>query len=92
MWWGCEIVDLPLGAPEYQAIGLGEVGHTLSTLGAGLCVQVVPKCHALSVTQALGSSSPRSPCALSFQVLILIGIFCRVRVWQMAEFDLLGTR
>lgn len=59
VWWGCEIVDLPPGAPEYQAIGLGEVGHTLSTLGAGLCVQVVPKRHALSVAQALWSSSPQ---------------------------------
>lgn len=29
---------------------------------------------------------------MSFQVLILIGIFCWVQVWQMAEFDLLGTR
>lgn len=32
MWCGCEILDLPPGAPEYQ------VGHTLSTLAAGLCV------------------------------------------------------
>lgn len=38
VWWGCEILDLPPGAPEYQALGLGELGHTLSTLTAGLCV------------------------------------------------------
>lgn len=36
VWWGCEILELPLSAPE--ALGLGEVGHTLSTLTAGLYV------------------------------------------------------
>lgn len=41
VWWGCE--DLTPGAPEYQAIALGEVGHIQSTHRAGLCVQVGPK-------------------------------------------------
>lgn len=38
VWWGCEILDLPTGALEYQALGLGEEGHSVSTLTAGLCV------------------------------------------------------
>lgn len=62
MWWGCEILDLPPGALEYQALGLGEVGHTVSTLTAGLrvpgskyayCLGKVSKCRALSLAQAV---------------------------------------
>lgn len=66
VWWGCEILDLPPSAPE--ALGLGEVGHTLSTLTAGLyvpdskytyCLRKVSKCGVLSLAQALLSSFPQ---------------------------------
>lgn len=68
VWWGCEILDLPPGDPEYRALGLGgEAGHTVSTLRAGLCVPdskyayclgKVSKCSTLSLAQALLSSFP----------------------------------
>lgn len=68
VWWGCEIPDLPPGAPEYQALGLGEAGHTVSTLTAGLCVPEskyayclgkVSERSTLSLAQALLSSFPQ---------------------------------
>lgn len=60
VWWGCEILDLPPGALEYQALGLGEVGHTVSTLTAGIRVPgskytyclgkvSVARCHSLKL-------------------------------------------
>lgn len=71
------------------ALGLGEVGHTVSTLIAGLCVPhgkyacclgKVGKCCTLSLAKLCSHPSPRSPCALSFQVLILTDTFCQVGV------------
>lgn len=68
VWWGCELLNLPPDAPEHQALGLGEVGHAVSTPTTGLCVPdskyaycwgKVSKCSALSLARALLLSFPQ---------------------------------